>query len=105
MFLSLYNIGKYAPGLRVTYFNLIGREMERSVFSWKSLFIFLQRIFFTGEVRIPLAVILGTVLCTRDYSYLRLYIYLYIAPLIKVYIYLYVMIFRYFGVYLIRNLG
>ena len=42
------------------YFNLIGRESERSLFSWKSLFAFFQRIFFNGEVRIPIAVILGT---------------------------------------------
>eukprot|EP01036_Dinobryon_divergens_P032095 gene32095-41614_t len=34
--------------------------MERSTFSWKSLYLFLQRIFFTGVVRIPIAVILGT---------------------------------------------
>jgi hypothetical protein len=57
---TLASIGNSMPFWRVKFFNILDRYGIKSSFSWKSLFMFLQHLFFTGEMRLPHAVIEGT---------------------------------------------
>jgi hypothetical protein len=57
---SLAWFGKTFPGLRVSYFNVLDKERQRSQFSWEALKMFFGRIITSGEVRLPHAVIVGT---------------------------------------------
>lgn len=56
---GLVELGTFLPGWRVTYFDILDKEKQVSSFSWKALWQFLERAIFTGEVRIPHAVIRG----------------------------------------------
>ena len=63
--LPLARLGKMF-GLRVTFFDLLDRYTQLSVFSWGKLFAALTRAVQTGELRLPEAAVTGRTLLTTD---------------------------------------
>ena len=57
---SLAAFFERVPGVKLTYFDILHREKFRSSFSWNALLRTLNILLTTGELRLPLAVILGT---------------------------------------------
>lgn len=56
---SMVSIGRSIPFWRVTFFDLLDKANQKSTFSWASFWLFFQRLFLTGEMKLPHAVIEG----------------------------------------------
>lgn len=57
---SLATIGSLVPGVRTSFYNILDRERLAITFSWGALFKFFSQLLLTGELRLPIAVILGS---------------------------------------------
>jgi len=53
-------LGKLWPGMQIVYTDLLDRLEVETQFTWQALFRFLGRAIGKGELRVPLAVILGS---------------------------------------------
>ncbi|KAJ1422215.1 hypothetical protein B484DRAFT_452455 [Ochromonadaceae sp. CCMP2298] len=58
--LPLFYLGSAVPFWRITFYDLLDREKQRSAFNWLAFARFWGNLLRTGEMRLPHAVVLGT---------------------------------------------